>query len=48
MASLTRPAAWTEAEQKQLETLARRYPSSEHSLRDAVRQDRRGAPAQVY
>ena len=32
MASLTRPAAWTEAEQKQLETLARRYPSSEHSL----------------
>ena len=27
-----RPAAWTEAEQKQLETLARRYPSSEHSL----------------
>ena len=32
MATLTRPAAWTEAEQKQLETLARRYPSSEHSL----------------
>ena len=32
MASLTRPAAWTEAEQKQLEALARRYPSSEHSL----------------
>ena len=27
-----RPAAWTEAEQKQLEQLARRYPSSEHSL----------------